>query len=176
MIAAYYKLSILSDDLKAANKIKVGAKTPRYDCIEFIGAYEGINPFVNPKGMFKLSYADSNDVVNTDKRRVGEFALVGGKSLTFSSLYSIEGSNFYYGYPNGKPFLKDGRQNPLIQYRNDLYVFVIDKDFAQIELLVLPNQKGYALELFQSFTEGDFDDDLEKLKNNSNTFFSYGCL
>jgi hypothetical protein len=32
---------MLSDDLKAANKIKVGAKIPRYDCIEFTGDYKG---------------------------------------------------------------------------------------------------------------------------------------
>ena len=45
---------MLSDDLKAANKIKVGAKIPRYDCTEFGDNYEGIKPFINQKGMFKL--------------------------------------------------------------------------------------------------------------------------
>jgi len=176
MIAAYYNLKVLSDDLKAANKIKVGAKTPRYDCTEFTGTYEGIKPFVNPKGMFKLSLMECREFVKTDKRRMAEFALVGGKNLNFSSLFSEDGSNIYYGCPNGKPFLKDGRQNPLFQYRNDLYLFIIDKDFSQIEILILPNQKGFAIELVQSFIDGDFDDDFNRLKNNTKTFFIYGCL
>jgi len=176
MIAAYYKLEMLSDDLKAANKIKVGAKTPRFDCTEFTGSYKGIKPFINPKGMLKLSLMDCKDFVKTDKKRMAEFALVGGKNLNFSSLYAQDGSNIYYGYPNGKPFLKDGRVNPLFQFRNDLYIFFIPEDFKQIDLFVLPYQKGFAMELLQSFFEGDFDDDLNTLKNSSNTFFNYGCL
>ena len=176
MIAAYYNLEILSDNLKAANKIKVGAKIPRYDCTLFNGNYQGIKPFINPKGMFKLSLMECRDFVKTDKRRMAEFALVGGKNLNFSSLFAEDGNTIYYGYPNGKPFLKDGRQNPLFQFRNDLYIFLIDKAFQQIEILILPNQKGFALELVQSFIEGDYDDDLDILKNNPKTFFHYGCL
>lgn len=176
MIAAYYKLGMLSDDLKAVHKIKVGAKIPRYDCVEFTGNYEGIKPFINPKGMFKLSLMECREFVKTDKRRMAEFALVGGKNLNFSSLFAEDGSNIYYGYPNGKPFLKDGRQNPLFSFRNDLYIFLIDEAFANIEVLVLPHQKGYALELVQAFTEGDFEDDIETLKSNTKTFFNYGCL
>jgi len=176
MITAYYKLEMLSDALKAANKIKVGAKIPRYDCTEFTGNYEGIKPFINPKGMFKLSLMECREFVKTDRRRMAEFALVGGKNLNFSSLLAEDGSNIYYGYPNGKPFLKDGRKNPLFQFRNDLYIFFIDKDFSQIEILILPNQKGFALELVQSFVECDFDDDFKRLKNNAKTFFDYECL
>ena len=55
MIAAYYKLEILSDALKEANGIKVGSKIPRYDCTAYAGDYEGMEPFLNLKGMFKLS-------------------------------------------------------------------------------------------------------------------------
>ena len=176
MIAAYYKLSILSDGLKASNKIKVGAKIPRYDCTKFSGDYEGIKPFINPKGMFKLSLMECREFIKTDKRRMAEFALVGSKNLNFSSLYCEDGSNIYYGNPNGKPLLSDGRKNPLFQFRNDLYLFVIDKDFTQIEILILPNQKGFALELAESFKDGDFENDFIKLKSNPKTFYNYGCL
>lgn len=176
MIEAYYKLEILSDELKSSNKIKVGARIPRYDCTRCSGKYEGINPFINSKGMFKLSLMECRDFVKTDKRRMTEFALVGGKSYNFSSLFSEDGNTIYYGYPNGKPFLKDGRKNPLFQFRNDLYIFLIDKTFQEIEILILPNQKGFALELVQSFTEGDYDDDIELFRNNYKTFFNYECL
>ena len=176
MIAAYYKLEMLSNKLKAIHKIKIGAKIPRFDCTLYSGSYQGIKPFINPKGMFKLSLMDSNLFVKTDKKRITEFVLVGGKNLNFSSLFNEDGGNIYYGYPNGKPFLKDGRKNPLFQFRNDLYVFIIDQDFQQIELLVLPNQKGYALELTQSFLDGDFDDEVNIIKSNTKTFFNYESL
>ena len=176
MIAAYYKLEVLPDTIKAVNKIKVGAKIPRYDCTNYAGDYEGIKPFINPKGMFKLTLMESKEFIKTDKRRMAEFALIGGKNLNFSSLFTEDGSNIFYGYPNGKPYLKDGRQNPLFQYRNDLYIFFIDKAFQQIEILVLPKQKGYALEFYQAISEGDFEDEIETLKSNANTFFNYGCL
>ena len=176
MIEAYYNLEILSDNLKASNKIKVGAKTPRYDCTKFNGNYKGIKPFINAKGMFKLSLMECRDFVKTDNRRMAEFALVGGKSYNFSSLYGEDSNNIFYGYPNGKPFLRDGNQNPLFQYRNDLYIFLIDDAFKKIEILVLPNQKGFATELLQSFIEGDYDEEIDLFRNNYKTFFNYGCL
>ncbi len=176
MIAAYYKLPILSDEIKASNKIKVGAKIPRYDCTEFSGEYEGIKPFISAKGMFKLSLMECREFIKTDKRRMAEFALVGGKNLNFSSLFSEDRSNIFYGNPNGKPFLNDGKKNPLFLFRNDLYLFIIDKDFTQIEILILPNQKGYALELAESLKDGDFDNDIKELKSNIKTFYNYGCL
>lgn len=176
MISAYYRLEVLPDDLKAANKIKVGAKIPRYDCIKSDGIYHGIKPFINPVGMFKLSLTDCKDFVKTDVKRMGDFALIGGKNLNFSSLYSLEGTNFYYGNPNGKPILKDGRPNPVFQHRHDLYICFIPDGFKQIELFVLPHQKGYALELIQAFAEGDFDDEVTELRSKAKTFFDYGCL
>ena len=33
---AYYKLVVLSNELKEKHKIKIGATIPRYDCIEYI--------------------------------------------------------------------------------------------------------------------------------------------
>ena len=178
MIGAYYKMVILTDDLKAANKIKVGAKVPRFDCIEYSGSYEGIKPFKNPLGIFKLSLQEAREFVKTDKKRMAEFVLTGAKNLNFSSLYfEDEGSNISYGNPNGRPKLKDGRINPSFPFRQDLYIFLLDDTYTQIEILVLKGQKGYASELLQSFIEGDFDEEIECHRNNTKTFYNYGeCL
>ncbi|MCW5516156.1 hypothetical protein [Muriicola sp. Z0-33] len=175
MITAYYRLVLLSDEVKAKNNIKVGAKVPRYDCVEYSGQYDGINPFINPKGMFKLSLMDTKEFVIADKRRMAEFALVGGKNLNFSSLYFEDAnSNIGYGNPNGKPYLKDGRNNPVFSFRQDLYIFLIDDAFTQLEILVLRNQKGFAGELLQSILGGDFDAEIENHRNRAKTFYSYG--
>lgn len=171
MIESYYLLEILSDELKAKNKIKVGAVVPRYDCIMFCGQYEGVEPFINPKGMFKLSLMDTKEFVKADKKRMAEFALVGGKNLNFSSLYFED--RIAYGYPNGKPHLKDGRLNPMFSFRQDLFLFLPNETFSQIEVFVLRNQKGYALELLQSFSDGDFDDEVAVCRSNAKTFFNY---
>ena len=47
MIAGYYKLVALSDEVKGLNKIKSKA---RLDCIAFAGNYKGLTNFVNKLG------------------------------------------------------------------------------------------------------------------------------
>ena len=172
MIAGYFKLVMLEDTVKQANKIKVGASVPRYDCTVFSGICNRIKPFVNHKGMFYLRLMESREFIKADKRRLAEFVLVGNKSLNFSSMYAI-GDNCYYGNPNGKPFLKDGSHNPMFPFRKDLYIILTDDSLSQIEVFVLPNQKGYALELAQAFEAGDYDDKIEELRANVQTFCNY---
>jgi hypothetical protein len=171
MIESYYLLEILTDVLKAKHKIKVGAVVPRFDCKAYNGDYEGIKPFVNTKGMFKLSLMDTKEFIKADKKRMAEFVLVGGKNLNFSSLYFEDG--IAYGNPNGKPHLKDGRLNPMFPYRQDLFIFLPNETFSQIEVFVLRNQKGYATELLQSFSDGDFDDEVANHREGAKTFFDY---
>lgn len=51
MISAYYKLALLSDEVRASNKIRSKA---RLDCIAFsdntLSGYNGLTNFVNCKG------------------------------------------------------------------------------------------------------------------------------
>lgn len=174
MIAAYYKLSVLSDEVKAKNKIKVGAKIPRFDCIEYNGKYSGIEPFVNKKGIFKLSLMYCKEFIQCNKSRMAEFALTGGQNLNFSSMYGHANCQFYYGNPNGRPFLKDKRKNPVFSFRNDLFIFKVSEDFDTLEIFVLPNQKGFAIEIIEGFIGGDFDDEIQKIKVGAKSFYDYG--
>ncbi len=171
----YFKFVMLSNELKERHKIKVGAVIPRYDCVKTAGNYEGMNPFINAKGMLMLYLMESDKVVKAEGKRLSEFVLKNSR-LNFSSLYfeDISNPNICYGYPNSNPLLANGNTNPLFRFRQDLYLIVMKEDFTGFELLVFKNQKGFASDYLQSLVSGEFDDVLTEMRNKSQTFFNYG--
>ena len=171
---AYYKLVMLSDDLKAKHKIKIGATIPRYDCIQFTGNYDGIKPFINHKGMFYLNLFLAGEIIKANEKRLSEFVLR-NSNYNFSSMYfeNPQNPNICYGYPNGKPYLKNGEINPLFKYRNDLYIICVNDDFTEIEIFVFEKSKAFASDFLQKFTDGFLDDDIEEIRSKRKNFFQY---
>jgi len=99
-------------------------------------------------------------------------------SLNFSSIY-IEDYDFPeygYGYPNAKRLLSNGSINPQFEFRNDGYLFVINKDYSEIEILIIPDGRNLISGYYQRLIDGLFDDDLKRLRNQSKSFFQYECL
>lgn len=174
MIVGYYRLVSLSNELKEKNKIKVGAKIPRYDCIEYIGDYKGITPFVSKKGQFYLNLHEAKNIVKTQKERLAEFMLT-YRDLNFSSMYfeDANNTNVCYGYPNGKPLLKDGSINPLFKFRNDLYIILINDDLTEIEVFIFEKSKAFASDILQKVIDGFFDEEIEEMREKRKTFFNY---
>ena len=171
----YYKFVMLPDELKANHKIKVGASIPRYDCISYAGEYEGMDAFINGKGMFMLYLLESEKTIKANVKRLSEFVLKGSRSLNFTSLYfeDVQSPNLCYGYPNGKPMLSNGLPNPLFQFRADLYLISLKEDFTEFEVLVFKNQKGFASDYLQGLYNGEFEDILCEFRNNSKIFYKY---
>ena len=171
---AYYKLVVLCNELKEKHKIKIGATIPRYDCIEYSGEYEGINPFINKKGMFYLNLFLAGEIIKANEKRLSEFVLR-NSNYNFSSMYfeNPQNPNICYGYPNGKPYLKNGEINPLFKYRNDLYIICVNDDFTEIEIFVFEKAKAFASDFLQKFTEGLFDDEIEEIRGTTKNFFQY---
>lgn len=171
---AYYKLVMLSNELKAKHKIKIGARIPRYDCVLYNGDYPGVTPFINSKGMFYLNLFESDKVIKSNERRLSEFVLK-SPHLNFTSLYfeNIEAPNICYGYPNGKPLLSNGNINPLFHFRNDLYIIIINNEYTEIEVLVFKNQKGFANYFLQGFINNEFDEELDRIRATSKPFYDY---
>lgn len=171
----YYKFEILSNNIKERNKIKTGASVPRYDCTKYFGEYEGLQTFKNSKGMFFLYLHESENLIKANQKRLSEFVLKGTKSLNFTSLYfeDISNPNLCFGYPNGKPQLGNGQPNPLLQYRQDLYLFIIKDDFSDFELIIYENGKSFASDYLQCLASGDFDDAIEEMRNKAIDFFKY---
>src|ERR1019366_1606758 len=127
MITGYYKLITLPDEVKAQNKIKVGAIVPRLDCIAIAGNYKGLEAFVNAKGQMFFYLIPAKEIVETHRKRYAEYCLTGGASLNFGSIYKdLEYPEIAYSYPNKNPFIgKDKKPNPLFPFRDDLYLMQI---------------------------------------------------
>jgi len=71
MIAAYYKLALLPDEVRTANKIKSKA---RLDCIAYSDLldYKGLTIFVNSKGQLFFYKTLCRDFVSADSKRTAE--------------------------------------------------------------------------------------------------------
>lgn len=176
MIAAYYKLALLPDEIRSANKIRSKA---RLDCIAYSDLldYKGLTIFVNSKGQLFFYKTPCRDFVSADSKRLSEWSLT-NNSLNFSSIY-IEDYDFPeygYGYPNAKRLLANGSINPQFEFRNDGYLFVINKDYSEIEILIIPDGRNLISGYYQRLIDGLFDDDLKRLRNQSKSFYQYECL
>lgn len=171
MIRAYYKLVAFSDEIKALNKIRSKA---RLDCIAYAGNYKGLTNFVNKQGQLFFYKTPCKEFIETQSKRVAEWSLT-NNSLNFSSIY-IEDFDFLeygYGYPNAKPRLSNGEPNPLYPFKNDGYLFIINKDYSQIEILILPDGRNLISHYYQHLIDGYFDTELQRLRAEAKPFFEY---
>ena len=173
MIGAYYKLALLPDEIRTANKIKSKA---RLDCIAYAEVinYNGLTNFVNGKGQLYFYKTPCRDFVSADSKRLAEWSLTNG-SLNLSSIYieDFQFPEYGYGYPNAKRLLANGCINPQFDFRNDGYLFVLNKDYSEIELLIIPDGRNLISGYYQRLIDGDFDSELKSLRNQARPFFYY---
>jgi hypothetical protein len=175
MIKALFKVAILPDEVRAANKIRSKA---RLDCISYAdlgaGNYKGLTDFVNHKGQLFFYKTPCKEAWNADRKRLAEWSLT-NNGLNLSSIYidDLEFPEIGYGYPNAKRLLKDGSQNPLFEFRNDGYLFLMNKDYSEIEILVIPDGRNLISSYYQKLIDGGFDDDIQVLRQQAKTFYHY---
>jgi hypothetical protein len=175
MIKALFKVAILPDEVRAANKIRSKA---RLDCISYAdlgaGNYKGLTDFVNHKGQLFFYKTPCKEAWNADRKRLAEWSLT-NNGLNLSSIYidDLEFPEIGYGYPNAKRLLKDGSQNPLFEFRNDGYLFLMNKDYSEIEILVIPDGRNLISSYYQKLIDGGFDDDIQALRQQAKTFYHY---
>jgi hypothetical protein len=171
MIRGYYKFAVLSDELKTLNKIRSKA---RLDCILSAGDYLGLTNFVNKKGVMYLYKTPSKEIVEANSKRTAEWTLNNG-DLNFSSIYveDFDFLEFAYGYPNAKPRLGNGEPNPLYPFRNDGYLFIINKDYTEIEVLILVDARNHISSYYQHLIDGFFDTEIQRLRAAAKPFYSY---
>lgn len=186
MISWYGKFAVLPDEVKKRNKIKVGAKIPRLDCIESVGYYEGIEPFINSKGMFKFNLMRT-DKINADGKRKADYYLQGEKSMNFSSIYPFEVQDKHiiaFGEPNDKQTVRRAKTvdknrvqvdvpNPMLKFKNDAYIFICNKDFTQIELLVIEHGRFMVTAYCKQLLNGGFDSELKTFRETTKEFYKY---
>ncbi len=171
MIAGYYKLEALPYEIKTQNKIKSKA---RLDCIAYAGNYKGLTNFVNKQGQLFFYKTSCREFIEAQTKRVAEWSLTNG-SLNFSSIY-IEDFDFLeygYGYPNAKPRLSNGDPNPLHLFKNDGYLFIVNKDYTEIEILILTDGRNLISHYYQHLIDGYFDAEIQRLRSEAKPYFEY---
>jgi len=176
MIGAYYKLALLPDEIRTANKIR---SKQRLDCTTFTDLidYKGLTNFVNSKGQLFFYKTPCRDFVNADRKRLAEWSLT-NNSINFSSIYQedFDFPEIGYGYPNAKRLLSNGSINPLFEFRNDGYLFLINVEYTEIELLIIPDGRNLITGYYQRFIDGGFEAELKKLRESAKPFCKYDSL
>jgi len=179
MLEVLYKFQSLPDEVKSLNKIK---SESRLDCVSFTdkvtGNYKGLTFFVNTKGQFFLYKTIPDSFIEADRKRISEWSLT-SKSINLSSIYidDIEHFEIGYGYPNPNKFLGKKRvPNPLFEFRNDAYLFIMNKDLSEIELLVIPDGRNLIRSYYQKLLDGGFNNEIRELRNQAKLFYNYDGL
>ncbi|MCX6147855.1 MAG: hypothetical protein NTW25_11515 [Candidatus Kapabacteria bacterium] len=176
MIRAYYKLVALPDEVKKQNKF---SSKMRLDCIEYTETmpdrYKGLTNFVNSKGMFFVYKTEPYHFVTSDSKRISDWSLT-LNGLNLSSIYieDLDFSEIGYGYPNANRTLGIAQTpNPLFDFRNDAYLFVVNKDYSEIELYVIIDGRNLIKSYYQTMIDGGLDLEIRKLKEQAKPFYNY---
>jgi hypothetical protein len=177
---AYFKFVNLPQQVKKANGFR---SKKRLDCTKFCNPinYSGLDCLVNHRGMLYFYKDNSDNVVSANSKRQAEWSLTGrstinGNSVNVTSLYNedLDYPDLYYGYPNDSIKLNNGDRNPFYKYRHDGYLFLADKDIAELEMLIIPDSRNQIRSYFQMLIDGDFESNINKLRQQAQTYFDYG--
>lgn len=178
MITSYYKFKALPDEVKQAHGIR---SKERLDCTHHShtsnDAYTGLKPFQNKKGQLALYKTPARDIVKAHSKRMAEWSLNNGQ-LNLSSIYieDMDCPEIGYGYPNAKPRLSNGQLNPLFDYRNDGYLFLLNDDYTEIEVLIIENGRNLIGSYYQLMIDGGLNEQLQNLREQARPFFIYDTL
>jgi len=176
IFSTYLRMEQLTDEVKKAHKIKLGAKVPRYDVVAIAGYYRSLEAIKNTKGQIIFYLNETRGVIDSpDQRRADRF-LMGKNSLNFSSIFLLNNTNSIIGYgtPNeAKTYGKDKQPNPFFDCKNDGYLFIISSDWRFIEVLVIPNGKYTILGNAQQMADGVFNEALQTMRTAATTFYNY---
>lgn len=168
----YYRFIALPEDVKQAHNIR---SKMRLDCIKYAGEYSGLDALLNHKKQMFVYKTPANNFVSSNSKRIAEWSLT-KSSLNVTSLYNedIDYPELFYGYPNGRRKLSNGSLNPFYPYRHDAYLFLSDKDINDLEMLILPDQRNMISSWYQMLIDGELDQEINQLRQNSKPFFDYG--
>ncbi len=179
IFSAYLKLEQLPDEVKSRNKIKLGAKVPRFDLTRLAGYYKPLESLKNKKGQIILYLNETRGIIDSpDQRRADRF-LMGKDSLNFSSVYlldcSTNGGGFVgYGNPNrAKTYSKDKKPNPFLEVKNDGFLFLIAPDWRSVEVLIIPDGYNTILGNAKAMADGVYNEALATMRATAKTFFQY---
>lgn len=179
MFDCYIKLQQLPDEVKRANKIKVGASVPRLDCVALAGYYEGLKPLFSSKEQLKFYLMETRGVIHSnDQRRAGYF-LMGERSINFSSVFLQQFNTgdknpcFAFGEPNSNKTLKNGEPNPMLPFCEDAYLFMLNATFTEIEILIIRRGRYLIQGYLKQLANGELNGALEAMRAQAKPIYNY---
>ncbi len=174
----YFKLEQLSPEIRIQNNLKPDTKN-RLDCT-FFNAPEshlrGLTFFVNHKGMFYLNLTPAQKVSKASLQRQAVYMLT-GRSVNLTSIFidDPESPEYAYGNPPYKPMLtKKKKPNPMFSFKEDLYLFIINDDYTQVELVIVPGQKNLWTSYYLKLIQGELNSAIQNLRDGAKPFYHYG--
>ncbi len=177
----YFKFQELTPEIRTKNKMKPDTKN-RLDCVS---AYtpnidlRGLTFFVNNKNQMYLYKTPAREISKADLKRQASWMLTGhanGLSINLSSIFIDvpEYPQYAYGNPPYQKMIGRGKKpNPLFSFRNDLYLFILNSDYTEIELIIIPEQKNLWNQYYIKLIQGEFTDVIKHLRENASAFFDY---
>jgi len=155
MIPTYFKFEVLQPEIKAKHKIR--SKT-RLDCTAFTNLinYKGFNRFINHKGQLFIYLSPAKEVVSSDIKRRADKCITNEVNITSLYFEDLENKQFAYG-----------------DIDKDCLLFIVNTDYTQIEIFVIPNCKNLQTAYYQKLLDSCFDEIIEKLRIESKPFFNY---
>lgn len=156
MIQFYLRFERLSEEVRAIHKIR---SMVRLDCTTFAGGnYTALDRFKNPKGQMVVYPSPCREVVKSNPKRRADICLTNGKNI----------SSIFQDFSN-LDFLKFGWGD----FAGDCFLFIVNQDFTQIEILVLPNLGRFSESLFDKLLDGGFDEQIVSLRDQAKPYFNY---
>jgi hypothetical protein len=169
MEVAYYRFETLPKTVRESNRI---VSKSRLDCTyHYSNGYKGIEPFKSPRNnQFFINIVDASNYIT---KRVSEDTITSRGINLSSMIKDFEDCLISYGYPNKQIHLKNGRLNPLREFKDDAYLFVYNNDKTVLEMLVFPNEKENVENIYYEFINGYSDFDLEEIRDKAEIFYNY---
>ena len=158
LITSAFVFRQLPDDLKRANKIKVGAKIPRFDIVgENSGGYQFLEPLFNNKNQCNIILDIANRIVKADSSRIADQLIRNSRVSNLTSLYYTDvKTRRYFGNTNPNPRTSQG-ENPMLPYKNDLLLIEISEDEQTIILSVCKGVKHFGKMIYTDYVNGKYD-------------------
>ena len=161
---------------KMVNTTQNGKKTPKFTIVEQAGYYPPMEDLKGRDGQISVNLMEKLK----EGDNVPSMRLQAKNSLNFTGLkeYFIDGKlgGYAYGYPLDRPtYSNDEKPNPLFDYKDDGFLFVIHTDESDptsivpvvIELIVLEGAKVLISAYCKQLVMGGFDEALQALREQA---------
>jgi len=147
-------------------------KVPRYDVVAQAGYWQGWEACTSPTGLlyFTLVPNDRNPNYQHEPTTptLNVQAHPKGMTLNFSGIrFAPDSTTVGSGEPSADKRLKNGKDNPLYEVRNDGFLFLFSDDKATLEVVVITGGRAFIDAYRAQLAAGGFDDWLTETRKTA---------